>query len=299
MFSGRLRRAAFLPAGPLMLFGIMLSAARCRPAADPVSWARRFHYDAAEVFRIGRDGHGFPLVPGRINGRDVNVFFDTGNFFGPLIGPGLVGSLRLPASGNERRNYTSDGTFRSGQKGFRVESFEVFGTASTDLEMFEMADGAFDASVGVQTLLGDRFTLDLANRLMAVSARPDGPDGDRDRELAIVWNDALGGMIVVHGRINGVGTLIQIDTGKSRTTIDETLIALAGLRENNTPTLRGYRVDRIELGDRTFSVPCAKVASFRGISQGYPEPILVGIGADILSRVVLTVDFPRRRVLIR
>ena len=27
MFSGRLRRAAFLPAGPLMLFGIMLSAA--------------------------------------------------------------------------------------------------------------------------------------------------------------------------------------------------------------------------------------------------------------------------------
>jgi hypothetical protein len=296
MFSGRLRRAAFLPAGPLLLFSA-LSSARCRSAADPASWARTFRYDAAEVFRIGQDGHGFPLVPGRISGRAVKIFFDTGNFFGPLIRPGLVRSLRLPASGNERRNYASDGTFRSSQKGFRVESFEAFGKASLGLEMFEMASDAYDASIGVQTLLNDRFTLDLANRLMGVSGRPVGPD--RDRALAIVWNDALKGMIVVRGLVNGVETLIQIDTGKSRTTIDETLIALAGLRANNTPTLRGYRVDRIELGDRTFSVPCAKVASFRGISQGYPEPILVGIGADILSRVVLSVDYPRRRVSIR
>lgn len=296
MISGRLRRAAFLAIGPLQLLGVMLSA-RCRPATGQAAWGRTYRYEAAEVFRIDRDGHGFPLVPGRINGRDVKVFFDTGNFFGFLIGPSLAGSLSLPATGRERKNYASDGTFQYAQKGVRAERFEVFGMSFAGSEMYEMTDDAFDASVGVQPLLNDRFTLDLAKNLMGVSGRPAGPDGDRGPGLEIVWNDALRGMIVVHGRVNGVETLIQIDTGKSRTTIDETLIALAGLRENNTPFLRGYRVDRIELGGRTFSVPCAKVASFRGISEGYPEPILIGVGADVLSRIVLTVDYPRRLVL--
>jgi hypothetical protein len=298
MISGRPRRAAFLTLGPLLFLGVILSA-RCRPATDQAAWGRAYDYDADETFRIDRDGHGFPLVPGRINGRDVKVFFDTGNFFGFLIGPSLAGSLRLPATGSERKNYASDGTFRYIQKGVRAEGFAVFGISLAGVEMYEMTDDAFDASVGVQPLLNDRFTLDLANNLMGVSGRPGGQAEDRDPGLEIVWNDALRGMIVVHGRVNGVETLIQIDTGKSRTTIDETLIALAGLRENNTPALRGYRVERLELGGRTFSVACAKVANFRGISQGYAEPILVGIGADILSQVVLTVDYPRRRVFLR
>lgn len=298
MLTGRRQRRLIRHAATPVLLISLLSAG-CRPAADPISWGRTYHYEASETFRIDRDGHGFPLVPGRINGRDVKVFFDTGNFFGFLIRPSLARSLRLPASGHEKRSYASDGTFRSSRKGFRVESFEVFGSGLTGIEMYEMTDDAFDASVGVGTLLEGRFTLDLGNRLMGISRRPFEADDGRDDGLTIVWNDALKGMIVVLGRVNGVGTLIQIDTGKSRSTIDEALIAPAGLRENNTPIQRGYRVDRIELGNRTFAVDRAKVTSFRAISQGYPEPILVGIGADILSRIVLTVDYPRRWVSIR
>ena len=61
----------------------------------------------------------------------------------------------------------------------------------------------------------------------------------------------------------------------------------------------GYKVDLITLGKKSFSIERAKVANFKAISEGYPKPILVGIGADILSRIVLTVDYSQKKVFIR
>lgn len=270
----------------------------CRTAPDASRWAVRHHYEEAETIPLRFDRHGFPLVPGKINQKDVKVFFDTGNFFGFLVGPRLVRDLSLPPSGRERRNYDSGGNFRYSQMGYLVDSFTVFRTAFEDVEMFEMTDDGFEASVGVGTLLEKRLTLDYGNHIMGLSNVSFAAEGKGGEELPLIWNDRLQGMIVVEGRVDGVDTLFQIDTGKSRTTIDAGLIALAGLKENNTPFLEGYRLDRVLLGGKEFTVECAKVADFKAISEGYPKPILVGIGADILSRIVLTVDYPRRRVLI-
>jgi hypothetical protein len=202
------------------------------------------------------------------------LFFDTGNFFGFQIGPGLARILKLKPSGGERKNYASDGTYRYSQKGYHVKSLSVFRTMSEDIEMFEMRDDAFEASVGLPALGGKRFTIDYKNRLMGISDRPFDKEG------------------------LGIETLFQIDTGKSRTTIDEGLIARAGLKENNTFFRKGYKVDRVTLGKRSFSVDCAKVSNFNAISRGYPRPILIGIGADILSRIVLTVDYSQKKVFV-
>jgi hypothetical protein len=241
----------------------------------------------------------FPLVPGKINNKDVNVFFDTGNFFGFQIGPHLVQILKLKPSGQERKNYASDGTYRYSHKGYRVESFTVFRTEFENIEMFEMRDDTFEASVGVGDLTDGRFTLDYKNQLMGISSEPFEKEGMGIEEFPLIGNETLKGMIVIPGHVNGIETLFQIDTGKSRTTIDEGLIARAGLKENNSLFRQGYKVDRIILGGKSFSVECAKVANFQAISEGYPRPILVGIGADILSRIVLTVDYSRKKVFIR
>lgn len=45
-------------------------------------------------------------------------------------------------------------------------------------------------------------------------------------------------------------------------------------------------------------VTSAKMVSFRGISGDLPEPILLGMGSDILSQVVLSVDYSRQIVMI-
>jgi hypothetical protein len=52
------------------------------------------------------------------------------------------------------------------------------------------------------------------------------------------------------------------------------------------------------LGNIGFSVECAKAADLSGISDGYPKPILVGIGADILLQSVVTIDYIQGKVFI-
>ena len=298
MMLGHPDRAALCRAVLLFLPWLVLNQG-CQTAEDAVEWGKEYRYRADETVPIKMGPHHFPLVPGKINDEDVRVFFDTGNFFGLLIGPDLVQTLKLKPSGNERKNYASDGTYRYSQKGYWVDRFTVFRTELKNIEMFEMANDTFEAGVGVRDLLGGRFTLDYQNRLMGISHRPFERSGTDVDEFPLIWNEALRGMIVIEGQVNGIATLLQIDTGKSRTTIDEDLIARAGLKENQTLFQKGYRVDRISLGRKSFSVECAKVADFKAISKGYPGPILVGVGADIISRIVLTVDYPQKKVLIR
>ncbi len=276
----------------------ILLLAGCQTTASPDQWGALYQYQSSETFRIQMTPRRFPLVPGRIAGTDIKVFFDTGNFFGPTIAPALARSLELIPSGNERKEYDSDGAYRSSRRGFLPVDFQVFRSSPSPVELFEAPDNEFPASVGVWDLLGRRFTLDMGSGLMGVSSTPFRADG-RTEELPLIWNDRQKGMIVVPGTVDGVETLIQIDTGKSRTTIDESLIPLAGLKEHNTPFLKGYRVDAITLGGLSFSVDSAKVADFSDISGGYPGPILIGIGADIISRIALTVDYSQNKVFIR
>ena len=297
MSAGRAARPVILTTALFLGLGIF-GGRGCRRPPDASRWAEDHHHKAMETIPLQFDRHGFPLVPGKIGQRDVEVFFDTGNFFGFLVGPRLVKDLVLRPSGRERRNYDSGGNFRYSQKGYIVDSFTVFGAAFENIEMFEMTDDVFEASVGVGTLLDKRLTLDYRRGFMGLSGDSLRGKDEDGQELELLWNDGLKGMIVVEGRVDGVDTLLQIDTGKSRTTIDADLIALAGLKENNGPFLKGYKLDRVLLGGKEFTVECAKVADFKAISEGYPKSILVGIGADILSRIVLTVDYPRRKVRI-
>lgn len=88
--------------------------------------------------------------------------------------------------------------------------------------------------------------------------------------------------------------LIEIDTGKSRTTINRSVVEDLGLEE--TPA--GAVVGKIQLGPRTFTVSSAKVVDTSGISRGLPMPISFGLGSDILSEFVFTVDYDLGRLWI-
>ena len=150
-----------------------------------------------------------------------------------------------------------------------------------------------DGLFGPRYLLGGRFTLDYGRRRIAVSASP--LPGPIDDALPMIDVPEHEGLIVVRGAVNGMPALLEIDTGKSRTTVDEDLAAEIGL-----PAVeRGYRIDEVRIGRRSFSVTSAKGVSFRGLSSGLPEPIRLGVGSDILSQVVLTVDYPGRVVVVR
>jgi hypothetical protein len=217
-----------------VLFGLFmctLCIQGCQTTVLPEQWGARYQYGENEIIRLGIGPYNAPLVPGRINATDIAVFFDTGNFYGFTISPNLIRILDLPLTGNERKSYDSGGNFRYSAKGYHVGRFETLGKTTLDTEAFGSANADFQASIGVGDLLDRRFTLDLKHRLMGISGKPFHPNEPSIQEFPLVWNDGMKGMIVIEGSVNGCGTLIQIDTGKSRTTIDASLVALAGLKK--------------------------------------------------------------------
>ena len=74
-------------------------------------------------------------------------------------------------------------------------------------------------------------------------------------------------------------------------------------RTQNTPLACAYSTTRVEdpvtLAGLTFTVPSAKEVGFGAISAGLPEPIVVGVGSDILSGLVLSVDYRTRELYLR
>jgi hypothetical protein len=112
--------------------------------------------------------------------------------------------------------------------------------------------------------------------------------------VPLIANKILPKLLVVRGSVNGHPVLIQIDTGKSRTCVDRTLATKLALPR----APRGYRIREVTIGNVTFSVSSAREESFEGISQSLPEPILLGIGSDLLSQVVFTIDYKTQLVLL-
>jgi hypothetical protein len=93
-------------------------------------------------------------------------------------------------------------------------------------------------------------------------------------------------MPVVEGTVNGQNVLIQIDTGKSRTCVDRVLVRHLSIPEAHY----GYALADVRIGSWKFAARSAREEDFSRISQGYPSPILVGIGSDVLPQVIMTVD---------
>ena len=85
----------------------------------------------------------------------------------------------------------------------------------------------------------------------------------------------------------------MLDTGCSRTCVDEELINRLNLPENEL----GYEIKDIRLGSFKFRVNNAKKVSLAGVSRKYSEPIMLILGSDNISKVVFTVDYPNQTVI--
>jgi hypothetical protein len=124
---------------------------------------------------------------------------------------------------------------------------------------------------------------------MALSraALPDSVPGFRSIPMVRSSRHPL--LILVYGAIDGRSVLIELDTGKSRTVINPALASELRLRRNP----RGVTIENLRIGDLYFEVPCAKEVDQKGIDPTLEEPILVGMGSDLLSLFVWTVDYEK------
>lgn len=257
-------------------------------------WQESLDYQPQELFplRVGR--YGYPYISALIDGNKVDVAIDTAHMKpGLSIASDLVERLGLPQVGFST-DVDSHGTPIGTDRVYRANEIKAFGQTWRGERIYELRRIDLDGLIGPRFLLGNRFTLDYGNCLIAVSKSPLPSPPSGSQVLPLMVTKRYEGMIVVQGSVNEFEVLIQVDTGKSRTCVDPELVANLRLPKNGD----GYRVDEVRLGTFSFTVPSAKEVSFKRISEGLPKPMMLGIGSDIVSQVVLSVDYPRQLVMI-
>ena len=131
------------------------------------------------------------------------------------------------------------------------------------------------------------FTLDYKSRRMGVGSGrlPDSVPGFR--QVPLVRSRRYPRLILVRGTVEGREALLELATGKRRTVINPALAAELSLRRGS----HGVTIDSLRIGALSFEVPSAKEVDQTAIDPSLPEPIVAGLGSDVLSRFVWTVDY--------
>ena len=256
------------------------------------AWLSELGYNSGQLHPISVGTYGLPFVEVVINGRAVELPFDTGDMVGVSLTRSLIEELGLPRVG-EWTSIDSEGRVAGRHGIFRADSVEVADVVHRDQSIYELVSPALPGLIGPQLLHGRRFTVDYVRGLLAIAddALPDSIAG----VLPLVRSKRHPDLLLVRGRVGGREVLIEIDSGKSRSTIDPELARDLGLPINHG----GAELEALELGALTFSVPSAKLVVLRGIDRELPEPILVGVGSDVLRQVVWTVGHIHGVVLLQ
>ncbi|MFQ5605487.1 MAG: hypothetical protein ACE5HS_19635 [bacterium] len=265
----------------------------CNQPHSESEWLQRFHYQSGEVFPVEIGDFGYPYVSVKINSAAVNLVWDTGNMSELTLSRELADRWQLPVTG-ESKSYDSAGNVIGTFRTFRIDSLFVFHKKWQNVRAREFTNPKLNGLFGPRFVLGKRFTLDYRNKLLAVSSSPIPPPNSMENALLMVRSPEFAGLILVYGFVNRKKVLMEIDTGKSRTVVHPALAETLQLQS----AANGFQIEEIRLGDFRFTVASAKVKSFQGISKGLPQPIQLGLGSDILSKFVLTVDYPQNIVLL-
>lgn len=272
----------------LGVFAPLLAAAgfTCMPPSMTPDWVEAFGYTEAELHTLDVRDFGFPYVPVRIGGTRVKLPFDTGNMVGLSVSSELFDQLGLRADGHYNRVNSAGETTATLRVG-EADEVSILGRALDSTPIYEVDHPTLPGLVGPTLLEGGHFTLDYRSGKIGVSSRdlPDSIPGFRP--VALVRSSRHPRLILVRGTIEGRTALIELDTGKSRTVINPVLSSELALERGSD----GVTINRLGIGDLSFEVRSAKEVDQTGIDPSLPDPILAGVGSDILSRFVWTVDY--------
>jgi hypothetical protein len=249
-------------------------------------WQQSFGYAPEEVYAIEIGDFGYPYVPVRLGGRVFMLAFDTGNMVGITVNSSFFNDTATTEI------YTWNRLSGSGQvvATLRVGQTGNVSTLGVDLgleEIYEIDHKELPGLVGPAIVDGGRFTLDYRSRLIGVSFDPQPGPVPGFHSVPLVPSSLHRNLILIRGTIEGRRILIELDTGKSRTVINPGLATTLGLEKSG----RGVQIHDLQIGKLSFNIPSAKEVDQTGIETGSSDRILAGVGSDLLSQIVWTVDY--------
>jgi hypothetical protein len=206
----------------------------------------------------------------------------------------VLDQLNLPELGRWDR-LDSGGRVIGTHRRVRAPRVRLLGQSLADQTIFEFSDADLVGLVGPDAIPGTRFTLDYQTEMLAVSTSRVEVVPSGFVALSLTHSSRHPRLILAMGGVNGRAVLMEFDTGASRTNIDAQLARELALPE----APNGVRIDTLGIGPLVFAVPSAKVDSKSGIDPTLTPPLLLSVGSDILSQIILTVDYARGQLLVR
>ena len=271
---------------------VLLMLGGCTVDGRTDGWIGAFGYAEASLHQIEIRDFGFPHIPVGIGGDTIWLPFDTGNMVGLTLESRLFHGLDLPCSAESVRRDSGGRQVFAGCIAHDVRA-SVLGRVLDSTSIYEFSHERLPGLLGPGTIPGTRFTLDYSGHTLAVdSGTSEAIPGFTS--LRLVKSPAHPRLILIQGRVRGHDVLIELDTGKSRTTVDAELVESLTLERTST----GADVGLVEFGPRSATVSSARVVQTAGISEGLPLPISLGIGSDILSGFLFTVDYASGQIWI-
>ena len=256
-------------------------------------WIAQLGYSAGGVYPVRCGAYGMPFVDVVIAGDTLPLVFDTGDMAGLTLATAAIDRLHLPEVGRWDR-LDSGGRVIGQYRRVHAVTVTLLGRALANQTILEFSDAVLGGLVGPDALPGARFTLDYRAELLAVADAPLTRVPAGFIVLPLVHSARQPRLILAMGRVNGRLVLIEFDTGASRTNIDPRLVQELGLPQ----TADGVRIDSLALGPLVFTVPSAKVNSKAGIDPTLTPPLLLAVGSDILSQLIVTVDYGGGRMFL-
>ncbi|HSH00568.1 MAG TPA: aspartyl protease family protein, partial [candidate division Zixibacteria bacterium] len=272
---------------------LCLTLSACSPSGKLPVWTSALDYQPTELHEISFNTFSQPVIPITINGDTVLATFDTGNMTGLLVADTLARRLSVPVI-DSVRSYNSAGELVAVSRVYRVDNLTALGCSFNKQSATEY-NGALPCLIGPRFFMNGRLTFDYSSRLIGFSDRDIETLDNSARSAPLIVSPRHVGLILVHGSVHGRKVLMELDTGKSRTVIDPSLAAALELDKVEN----GVRIEELVLGPGKYSVKSAKVVGLAGLGAGLNEPVLVGVGSDILSQMIWTIDYPNQRLLVQ
>ncbi|MFQ5349655.1 MAG: hypothetical protein ACE5EG_04330 [Thermoanaerobaculia bacterium] len=267
----------------LILAAALLGSAA--PSGTP-RWVEMFGYEQADLQPIEIGDYGYPYLRVAVDEITALLVFDTGNTIGLSLSPELFDRLSLDEPGTHERLNSAGEVVATGRHG-RGRSVVVAGRELGPQRIHEFDHPRLAGLASPHFLLGGHFTLDYGSRLIAASDTFLPATIPGFQPLPLVRSPSHPTLLLVHGDIAGRRVLIELDTGKSRTVVNPRLAAELGLASGPD----GFRIDRLGIGGLSFAIANAKGVDQTTIDGALPEPILAGVGSDVLARFVWTADY--------
>ncbi len=257
-------------------------------------WIQLLNYNRNDIYSIKIDSkYGFPFVSIQLNGKKIDLMWDTGNMSRLAVTEEFANELELPVI-TQTNSYDSEGNLRGSSSVYRVDTIELFDQTWKNFRAVEFDHPEILGLAGPYFVKGKRFTLDYKNELIAITDNP-LPQNHSGEQFPLVRSSKHELLIITYTEVNGHRVLSEIDTGKSRSVIDPRFAKKLGLIELED----GYKIEEVKIGAHTFMISSAKATKFDGISEGLPEKIQLSIGSDILSELLLTVDYNERVMMVQ